>query len=114
MVIMLPEYNPDDPAHPKDIGACNTWNCGRGYLFNQVNLRVTRAFRLGGTARVEAIAEMFNLFNNVNPTTFTTRRFNGTITSPSPNGPFMQPTAFAGDFRQPEQRIGQIGLRFSF
>ena len=108
------EYNPDDPAHPKDIGACNTWNCGRGYLFNQVNLRVTRAFRLGGTARVEAIAEMFNLFNNVNPTTFTTRRFNGTITSPSPNGPFMQPTAFAGDFRQPEQRIGQIGLRFSF
>jgi len=107
-------YNPDDPAHPKDIGACSTWNCGRGYRFNQVNVRVTRAFRLAGTARVEAIAEMFNLFNNENPTSFVTRRFNGTITAPSPNLTFMQPTAFAGDFRQPEQRIGQIGLRFSF
>ena len=27
---------------------------------------------------------------------------------------FMQPTAFAGDFRQPEQRVGQIGFRFTF
>ena len=23
---------------------------------------------------------------------------------------FVQPTAFAGDFRQPEQRVGQIGF----
>ena len=27
---------------------------------------------------------------------------------------FMQPTAFAGDFQQPEQRVGQIGIRFTF
>ena len=27
---------------------------------------------------------------------------------------FMQPTAFAGDFRQPEQRLGQIGFRITF
>jgi len=27
---------------------------------------------------------------------------------------FMQPVAYAGDIGQPEQRIGQIGFRFSF
>ena len=79
-----------------------------------MNLRVSRAFRLGGNAHVEAIAEMFNLFNNENPTSFTTRRFTGSIASPVPNATFMQPTAFAGDFRQPEQRIGQLGVRFTF
>jgi len=30
------------------------------------------------------------------------------------NPDFMRPTAYSGDFQQPEQRIGQIGLRFSF
>jgi hypothetical protein len=107
-------YNPDDPTKPKDIGACTTWNCGRGYRFSQFNIRVSHPFKLGGRARVDAIGEVFNLFNNENPTGFTTRRFNGSIASPVPNAPFMQPTAFAGDFRQPEQRVGQVGLRFSF
>ena len=27
---------------------------------------------------------------------------------------FMQPDAYAGDFQQPEQRVGQIAFRFSF
>ena len=27
---------------------------------------------------------------------------------------FMQPVAYAGDIQQPEQRIGQLGFRFSF
>jgi hypothetical protein len=27
---------------------------------------------------------------------------------------FMQPTAYAGDFQQPEQRVGQIGFRLTF
>jgi len=26
----------------------------------------------------------------------------------------MQPNAYAGDFQQGEQRVGQIGFRFSF
>jgi hypothetical protein len=26
----------------------------------------------------------------------------------------MQPTAFAGDFQQPEQRVGQVGFRITF
>jgi hypothetical protein len=27
---------------------------------------------------------------------------------------FMQPNAFAGDFREPEQRVGQLGFRVIF
>jgi hypothetical protein len=30
------------------------------------------------------------------------------------NPSFMQPSRFAGDFRQPEQRVGQIGFRLTF
>jgi hypothetical protein len=79
-----------------------------------LNVRVARAFSLGGSSRVEAIGEIFNLFNTENPGGFTTRRFTGSVASPVANATFMQPTTFAGDFRQPEQRVGQIGLRFSF
>jgi hypothetical protein len=31
-----------------------------------------------------------------------------------PLASFMQPTAFAGDVQQPEQRVGQIGFRITF
>jgi len=32
----------------------------------------------------------------------------------APLSNFMQPAAYAGDFQQPEQRVGQVGFRFSF
>ncbi len=75
---------------------------------------MAKAFRLIGNSRIEAIAEVFNLFNAKNPAGFTTRRFNGSVDSPEPNSAFMQPTEFAGDFQNPEQRVGQIGFRFTF
>src|SRR5206468_3249825 len=62
----------------KDIGSCNTINCGRGTYSSQLNLRVSKSFRLTGTARVEAIAEVFNLFNATNPSVFLGQRFIGT------------------------------------
>jgi hypothetical protein len=72
-----------------------------------MNLRVSRGFALGlGSARVEAIAEVFNLLNAKNP--------NFTIVNNQTSALFMQPDAYAGDFQQPEQRVGQIGFRFSF
>ena len=52
---------------PEDIGACETWNCSRGAWRTQMNLRVSRGFRLGGNARIEAIGEIFNLLNAKNP-----------------------------------------------
>jgi hypothetical protein len=102
----------------KDIGACTTINCGRGAAFSQLNLRVSRAFHLGGHASVEAIAEVFNVFNAINPNNFEstisgvmqTVRLVGGVANPG----YMQPTRFAGDFQQPEQRVGQIGFRFTF
>src|SRR5204863_4208674 len=43
-----------DSAHNpivKDIGPCKTINCGRGTYYSQLNLRVSKSFRLPGTAR---------------------------------------------------------------
>jgi len=78
-----------------------------------VNLRLSKSFRLGGgSSRVEAIAEVFNLLNAKNPSIpLTTRRLG---TTGAPLSSFMQPTAYAGDFGQPEQRVGQIGFRLTF
>jgi outer membrane receptor protein involved in Fe transport len=103
----------------KDIGQCKTINCSRGAKQSQVNLRVSRNFSLFRTAQVEAIAEVFNVFNAKNPATFTTRRLTGSIANPLPNTSngrpaFMRPQEYAGDFQNPEQRVGQIGLRFTF
>jgi hypothetical protein len=104
-------FNDDGSAKVKEIGPCETINCSRGANQSTFNLRVSKGFRLIGTARVEAIAEIFNLFNAKNPSGFTTRRI---LSDGTPNASFMQPTEFAGDFQNPEQRVGQIGFRFTF
>ena len=96
---------------PKDIGPCERWNCGRGAWRTQFNLRVSKAFGLWGSSRLEAIAEVFNLLNAKNPASFVATRLFGDGT---PNTNFMKPTEFSGDFQNPEQRVGQIGFRFLF
>ncbi len=104
--------NDNGTATFKEIGPCETVNCSRRAPFSQLNLRVSRSFPLRGGPRIEAIAEIFNLFNATNPSIpLTTRRLlNAATTNPG----FMQPTAFAGDFQQPEQRVGQVGFRLTF
>ena len=47
----------------KDIGACKTINCGRGAALSTFNLRVSKSFKLVGRSRIDAIGEVFNLFN---------------------------------------------------
>jgi outer membrane receptor protein involved in Fe transport len=96
---------------PKEIGDCKTWNCGRGAARRQMNLRMSKAFRLVGSTRIEAIGEIFNLLNAKNPSGFITRRLLGGGT---PNPDFLQPSEYSGDFQNPEQRVGQIGFRFTF
>jgi len=61
---------------------------------------------------VEAIGEMFNVFNSVNPSGFRARAVVPTTGAPDPQ--LLEPTTYSGDFRRPEQRVGQLGLRFSF
>ena len=58
---------------PEEIGNCETWNCSRGAWRTQLNLRVSKGFGLFGSARIEAIGEVFNLFNAKNPA-FTDRQ----------------------------------------
>jgi hypothetical protein len=68
--------------------------------------------------QVEAIGEIFNVFNAINPANFE-RTISNVVQTPrlvggEPNPGFMQPSRFAGDFQQPEQRVGQIGFRLTF
>lgn len=94
------------------MGPCGSVNCSRRAPFSQLNLRVSKSFRIHGTARIEAIAEVFNMFNAKNPALpITSQRANAAGVQ---QASFMQPVAYAGDIQQPEQRIGQLGFRFSF
>ena len=86
-----------------------------------MNLRVSKTFAVFGQMRIEGIAEVFNLMNAKNPSGFgpaTQNRdprllinANGTT---SPNPLFLQPSTYAGDFQEPEQRVGQLGFRIMF
>ena len=71
--------------------------------------------------RIEAIAEVFNLFNAKNPSGFgpstqfrDPRLLVGSDGLATPNPNFLQPVTYAGDFQEPEQRVGQIGFRVVF
>src|SRR4051812_25373477 len=96
----------------KELGACETVNCGRGMGQSQTNVRLSKVFNLGGRAHVEAIGEIFNLFNSINPSGFRARVNIPATGAPDPA--LLEPTTFSGDFRRPEQRVGQLGLRFTF
>jgi carboxypeptidase family protein len=102
----------------KDLGTCATVNCGRGWAQQQMNLRISRLFGIVGNMKVEAIAEVFNVFNSLNPSNPTAVNRRVTIPSGANAGQqdptLLQPTTFSGDFQRPEQRVGQIGFRFSF
>jgi hypothetical protein len=99
----------------EEDGACETVNCGRFISQSQMNVRLSKSFRLRGSMRVEAIADLFNVFNALNPgigNTSNRRLFVPTTGAADPN--LLQPTTFSGDAQRPEQRVGQIGFRFSF
>ena len=98
------------------FGNCETVNCGRAFNQSQFNLRLQKGFHIKGTARVDAIFDIFNLFNALNPgyaTTTTNRRVIVPTTGVA-DPALLQPNSFAGDFQRPEQRVGQLGFRFSF
>jgi Carboxypeptidase regulatory-like domain len=103
----------------KEIGACETINCSRGAALSTFNLRVSKVFSLPRGVKIEAIAEGFNLFNAINPAFpvgagSRSNLFTGTVAAPVASTSFMQPSAYAGDAGQSEQRIGQLGFRFTF
>ena len=101
----------------KSIGPCETVNCGRGWPQSQMNLRVSKVFR-AGRANIEAIGEVFNLFNAINPSNIaggaSANRSVFITTSGAPDPTLLQPASYSGDSQRPEQRVGQIGIRFTF
>ena len=88
-----------------DLPAGGKVNNLRGSSFSQFDLRLSKEFKFGGDVTLEILAEVFNLFNSKNPAVFNGNR-NSAI--------FGEPTAYAGDAGQLEQRVGQLGLRISF
>ena len=89
-------------------------NTGRGPNFWTVDLRVMRAIPVSDSARVELVAEAFNIFNRLN-----FRSVNNTVGLLAP--PFnvtgrkdlspSQPLAYTSAF---DPRQIQLGARFSF
>jgi hypothetical protein len=78
---------------------------GRGSGFSQLDVRLSKMFNFTDATGVEAIFEVFNLFNATNPA-----GFNGNRASTA----FGQPSTYAGDPLQGEQRLAQLGIRFRF
>jgi len=74
-------------------------NSKRGHSNSQVDLRLSKEFRFGDAFGLELIAEMFNVFNEKNPSVFDRT---GTATN------------FAGDALQGEQQLTQVGVRLRF
>ena len=97
-----------------------TVNCGRGAALSQFNLRVSKGFSLGHGMHIEGYRRGVQHVQRDQPGVPGAARarrprfFTGTLASHTPNTVFMKPTAFAGDAGQPEQRVGQIGFRFTF
>ena len=69
--------NDDGTARVKEIGDCETYNCGRGAARTQFNLRGSKTLHWCKDVRIEAIAEVFNLFNALNPNNFNPTRLLG-------------------------------------
>jgi len=76
--------------------------------FQQFDLRLSKEFTFGDRLSLELVAEMFNVFNEENPASF------ALIFDANGNPIGTQPTAFAGDPLQGEQRLTQLGVRVRF
>jgi TonB dependent receptor len=82
-------------------------NVGVGSDFFSLNLRVSRAFRIAGNVRLDALVEGFNLTNRTNVLTRNTNFGPGAYpTNPAPT--FNQTTAVA------DPRTFQFGIRLSY
>jgi hypothetical protein len=79
-------------------------NENRGEWFNQIDIKVTRDFRFK-KYRIEAMLEIFNIFNGKNATGFIGN---------SDSANYGEPTIWAGDPGYFEQMLAQLGVRVEF
>jgi hypothetical protein len=81
-------------------------NSGSGANFFQLDFRASKFFGLPREfGKVEAIFELYNVFNNINPSGYQGNQL---------GSDFGQPTAFAGDPVQGDARLAQLSVRYSF
>jgi hypothetical protein len=80
-------------------------NSLRGSSFSQIDVRVAKAFKFFGNYGFEIIGEVFNIMNSKNEAAFNGNRSSAT---------YKQPSVFAGDPGNGEQRLAQLGLRVTF
>lgn len=91
-------------------------NSFRGKALVQLDLRVAKDFRLGEKAKLQILAEMFNLFNRANSCNFVNTTFydstgNRSPTFGSPNG-YCGGQGYGGTFGNPYRT--QLGFRLEF
>jgi outer membrane receptor protein involved in Fe transport len=80
-------------------------NFKRGASFSQLDLRLSKQFWFAKDIGVEILAEVFNVLNEKNPAEYI-----GNVLASN----YGQPTAYAGDPLQGEQRMLQLGARIQF
>jgi outer membrane receptor protein involved in Fe transport len=81
-------------------------NYGFGAAFFQSDVRVAKFFNLPEKwGRIETDFELYNIFNNTNPAAFQGNRLASN---------YGHATAYAGDTKQLEQRLIQLGARYTF
>ncbi|MEK6374346.1 MAG: TonB-dependent receptor [Acidobacteriota bacterium] len=92
-------YSLDLPAGVSHV------NSLRGASFSQLDVRAAKAFHFGANFGFDLIGEIFNLTNAKNERGFVGNR--GALN-------YKQPTTYAGDPGQGEQRLAQLGVRVTF
>jgi hypothetical protein len=105
--IVIPEGVLDRWLGPAviDSGAVIPRNALVGMPVHKVDLRIQKEFGLGGSAKVQLIGEVFNLFDHANYTTFSTQL---SATAAATTARFGAPTAAS------VPRSGQLAFRISF
>ncbi|WP_433966556.1 TonB-dependent receptor plug domain-containing protein [Tunturiibacter gelidiferens] len=99
------DLNGDGVNNDLPVGVA-TINSGVGANFFQLDLRASKFFTMPREfGRIEAVFELYNLFNNINPSGYQGNEL---------GSDFGQPTAFAGDPVQGDARLAQLGVRYSF
>ena len=99
--------DPNGDGFPLDLLPGGSVNSVRTHSFSQLDFRLSKTFTIGPVG-LELIAEVFNVFNETNPSSYTVV-FNS---AGQPTG--IKPTAYAGDPLQGEQRLAQLGVRIHF
>jgi hypothetical protein len=99
------DLNGDGVNNDLPVGVSSI-NQGVGANFFQMDLRASKFFTMPREfGKLEAIFEMYNVFNNINPAGYQGNQLGNN---------FGKPSTFSGDPLQGEARLIQLGIRYSF